>query len=133
MEAIIHINDELSYSKIENCYVVHNLTDTQTEDLLSNLELGSWILRSDKKYGLDINIITIKINDGYIHHGDFYFSLSNEYEVYTLSRTKYMFLDENNKNKILYKKTFNTMREYLLYLSNIYGLNIDKQIIYEND
>jgi hypothetical protein len=134
MEDIIHINDELSYSKIENCYVIHNLTEKQSEDLLNNLEIGSWILRSDNQYGLNINAITIKISDGYVHHKDFYFSLYNNCKIYILSRKKYLFLDETNKEQIIwYKKTYDTMKEYLLYLSKIYGLNIDKQIIYEND
>jgi hypothetical protein len=43
-------------------------------------------------------------------------------------------IHQNNPTKILYyKKKYETMEEYLLYLSNIYNLDINKQIIYEND
>ena len=133
MDDIIPINDSLFYSKIKNCYVIHNLNETQSEDLLDKLDIGSWILRKDYRYGIDINAITIKINDGFVHHSDFYFTFNSKYDVYILNKRS-MFLEENKKDKkILYDKTFDTMREYLLYLSNIYDLNIDKQIIYEDD
>ena len=39
----------------------------------------------------------------------------------------------NPTKTLYYKKKYETMEEFLLYLSKIYNLNINKQIIYEND
>ena len=124
MNDIKHINNELSYAKFFNSYVIHNLTETQTENLLTNLEVNSWILRTDMKYGFNLHAITIKTNEGFIHHNGFLFDYN--FKVYIISNS-YM------TKTLYYKKKYETMEEFLLYLSNIYGLNIDKQIIYEND
>ena len=131
MNDFIHINDELSYAKFSNSFVIHNLTETQTENLLTNLDVNSWILRTDMKYGFNLHAITIKTNEGFIHHNGFLFDYN--FEVYIISKS-YMMIHQNNPTKILYyKKKYETMEEYLLYLSEIYNLNINKQIIYEND
>jgi hypothetical protein len=131
MNNIIHINDELSYAKFSNSFVIHNLTETQTENLLTNLDVNSWILRTDMKYGFNLHAITIKTNEGFIHHNGFLFDYN--FEVYIISKS-YMMIHQNNPTKTLYyKKKYETMEEYLLYLSEIYNLNINKQIIYEND
>lgn len=126
---ISHINDELSYAKFNNSYVIHNLTEKQTENLLSTLEVDSWILRTDIKYGFNLNAITIKTNEGFIHHNGFLFDYN--FEVYIISNS-YMMIHRPTET-LYYKKKYETMNEYLLYLSNIYGLDVDKQIIYEND
>jgi hypothetical protein len=83
------------------------------------------------KYGFNLHAITIKTNEGFIHHNGFLFDYN--FEVYIISNS-YMMIHQNNPTKTLYyKKKYETMEEYLLYLSEIYNLNINKQIIYEND
>ena len=111
--SIRDINNELCYISFHDYYIVHNLTELQTENLLANLEVYSWILRTDNKE--NSHAITIKTNDGYIHHNGFIFK--NNFQVHIIK-----------ENKI-----FGTMKEYVLYLSKCYGFDINKQVIYEND
>ena len=126
---IWHINNELSYAKFNNSYVIHNLTESQAENLLTNLEVNSWILRTDMKYGFDLHAITIKTNEGFIHHNRFLFGYN--FKVYIISNSHMII--HNPTKTLYYKKKYETMKEFLLYLSKIYNLNINKQIIYEND
>jgi hypothetical protein len=113
--SIRHINDELSYITFCDYYIVHNLTEEQTENILGNLEVNSWILRTDNKYKRNFHAITIKTNDGFVHHNGFLFKTNFQVHI----------IKEN--------KTYETMKEYILYLSKSYGFDINKQIIYEND
>ena len=113
--SISQINNELSYITFCDYYIVHNLTELQAENLLVNLEVNSWILRTDINHKGNSHAITIKTNDGFVHHNGFFFS--NNFQVHII-----------NENKI-----FGIMKEYIIYLSRCYGFDINKQIIYEND
>jgi hypothetical protein len=135
---ITHINDSTSYAKFNNSYVDHNLTFEQTVNLLKDLEDGSWILWNyieiKNNLELTLNAITIKITEGFVIHDRFIFDMiENVDDVIEVSI--YETLSDNNKEekKIYAKKSYKTMKEYLEKLSKIYGLDLDKQIIYEND
>jgi hypothetical protein len=110
-----------------NCYVDHNLDDTSSELIIKDLEIGTWILRnyidsydSDDKNRTKMNAITIKITDGIIHHKGFKFILKEEPQVYI--KRSYGRID-----------TCKTMEEYLNKLNVVYGLDLNKQVIYEDD
>lgn len=135
---ITQINNSTSYAKFNNCYVDHNLTFEQTVDLLKDLEDGSWILWNyieiKNNLELKLNAITIKITEGFVNHDRFIFDMLENVDgvIYV---NIYETLSEYNKDekKIYAKKSYKTMKEYLERLSEIYGLDLDKQIIYEND
>jgi hypothetical protein len=137
-ENLTQINDSTFYSKFTNSYVDHNLTFEQTVDLLKDLDVGSWILWNYKEHKnnleLKLNAITIKINEGFVTHNRFIFNLfENLDDVIEVNINET--LSEYNKNemKIYSNKSYETMKEYLEKLSLIYGLDLDKQIIYEDD
>ena len=117
---IRHINDNTSIAMFSNCYVDHNLDDTSSELILKDLEIGSWILRNYKDDIEIMNAITIKITDGIVHHKGFKFILKEEPQVYI--KRSYGRID-----------TCKTMQEYLNKLNKVYGLDLDKQVIYEDD
>lgn len=127
---IIHINDNTSYSKFSNSYCEHNLTDESAEKVMKDLEIGSWILCIKKYDNINLNSITIRTSDGLVHHRNFKFNLPRnslplEKEIVEVSSIY--------DGKVYVKKTYKTMKEYLEKLSKIYGLNLDKQVIYEDD
>lgn len=122
---IIHINDNTSYSKFSNFYCEHNLTDESAEKIMKDLEIGSWILCIKKYDNINLNSITIKTSDGLVHHRNFKFSFTDGKEIVEVSSIY--------DGKVYVKKTYKTMKEYLEKLSKIYGLNLDKQVIYEDD
>jgi len=117
---IRHINDNTSIAMFANCYCDHNLDDTSSELIMKDLEIGSWILRNYKDETEIMNAITIKLEEGIVHHKGFKFILKEEPQVYI--KRSYGRFD-----------TFKTMYEYLYKLNDIYGLDLDKQIIYEDD
>ena len=135
---ITHINDSKSYAKFNNSYVDHNLTFEQTVNLLKDLEVGSWILWNyieiKNNLELTLNAITIKITEGFVIHDRFIFDMIENVDD-IIEVNIYETLSDNNKDekKIYAKKSYKTMKEYLEKLSEIYGLDLDKQIIYEND
>ena len=119
---IRHINDNTSIAMFSNCYVDHNLDDISSELIMKDLESGSWILRNykDSENGGMMNAITIKITDGIVHHKGFKFILKEEPQVYI-------------KRSFGRIDTCKTMHEYLNKLNDVYRLDLDKQIIYEDD
>jgi hypothetical protein len=119
---IRHINDNTSIAMFANCYVDHNLDDISSELIIKDLEIGSWILRNykDSDNGIIMNAITIKLKDGIVHHNGFKFILKEEPQVYI-------------KRSLSRIDTFKTMHEFLNKLNVIYGLDLNKQVIYEDD
>jgi hypothetical protein len=118
---IRHINDNTSIAMFANCYCDHNLDDISSELIIKDLEKGSWILRNYKdETGIILNAITIKLEEGIVHHKGFKFILKEEPQIYI--KRSYGRID-----------TYKTMYEYLYKLNDIYGLDLDKQIIYEDD
>jgi len=137
-DLIIHIDNSTSYSKFSNFYVDHNLNSEQTENLLKNLDIGSWILWNYTEYlnniKLKLNAITIRINDGFVHHNKFIFRLTDKFnDVLEVNLRQTLSNDNLDEKKIYANKSYNTMKEFLEKLSKVYGLDIDKQIIYEDD
>ena len=122
---IVHINDVTSYSKFSNFYVEHNLTDESAEKVMKDLEIGSWILCIKKYDIINLNFITIKTSDGMVHHRNFKFNFTEKEEIVEVSSIY--------NGKVYIKNTYKTMKEYLEKLSSIYGLDVDKQVIYEDD
>lgn len=135
---ITYINDSTSYAKFSNFYVDHNLNSEQTENLLKDTDIGSWILwnynQSGENCTINLNAITIKINEGFVHHNKFIFNLSDTLDdviEVDLFETFYKF--NKDEKKVYTRKSYKTMKEFLEKLSEIYGLDLDKQIIYEDD
>jgi hypothetical protein len=117
---IRHINDNTSIAMFANCYCDHNLDDISSELIMKDLETGSWILRNYKDETEIMNAITIKLKDGIVHHNGFKFILKEEPQVYI-------------KRSLSRIETFKTMHEFLNKLNVIYGLDLNKQVIYEDD
>ena len=121
---IRYINDNTSIAMFANCYVDHNLDDISSELIMKDLEIGSWMLRnyedSDDKNRILMNAITIKLEEGIVHHKGFKFILKEEPQVYI--KRSYGQVD-----------TCKTMQEFLNKLNVVYGLDLDKQVIYEDD
>jgi hypothetical protein len=105
-----------------DCYIDHNLDDISSELIIKDLEIGSWLLRNykDSENGIMMNAITIKLKDGIVHHNEFKFVLKEEPQVYI-------------KRSFGRIDTCNTMHEFLKKLNVVYGLDLDKQVIYEDD
>ena len=124
------IDDYTSYAPFNNSCVIHNLNEEQAESVLKNLEPYCWILRTDKTRSYELYAITIKTDDGFIHHKDFYWNFFSEKD------DQILILDVTStiiNNKLTFKKSYANMGEFLQKLKKIYGLNIDRQVIYEND
>ena len=134
-ENTTHIDSVTSYVKHNNSYCVHNLNEQSAEKLMDNLEIGSWILWVYKHDLINkkLNAITIKTNEGLVHHKDFIFQMySQKTEVYEVSITN-TFLNEKMDGKLYVRKKYETMKEFLEKLNKVYGLDLDKQVIYEDD
>jgi len=135
---IVHINDVTSYSKFSNFYVEHNLTDESAEKVMKDLEIGSWILCIKKYDIINLNFITIKTSDGLVHHRNFKFNfIAGPGEVgpgeVVAEKAEIVEVSSIYNGKVYIKNTYKTMKEYLEKLSSIYGLDLDKQVIYEDD
>ena len=130
---IVHINDVTSYSKFSNFYVEHNLTDESAEKVMKDLEIGSWILCIKKYDKINLNSITIKTSDGLVHHRNFKFNFPRNFSPLEKEEKEIVEVSSIYDGKVYVKKTYKTMKEYLEKLSKIYGLNLDKQVIYEDD
>jgi hypothetical protein len=130
-----YINDSTSYVSVSqsNSYCIHNLNEQSAEKVIISLEIGSWILwiYKDDLINKKLNAITIRTDEGIIHHKDFLFQSDfQEPEVCEIDVEKTYI---KNKNKLYAKKTYKTMKDYLIVLNKIYGLDLDKQVIYEDD
>ena len=68
-----HINENTSYVSQSNSYCIHNLNEQSAEKVITNLEIGSWILwvYKDDLIKKKLNAITIRTDEGIIHHKDF--------------------------------------------------------------
>jgi hypothetical protein len=124
------IDDYTCYAPFNNCCVIHNLNEEQAENILKNLEPYCWILRTDTTNSYELNAITMKTDDGFIHHKDFYWNFFSEKDDQILILDKTLTLIDK---KLIYKKSYANMGEFLQKLKEIYGLNIDRQVIFEND
>jgi len=132
-ENFTHIDPITSYAKYSNSICVHNLNEQSAEKLMINLEIGAWILWIYKNDMINqkLNVITIKTNEGLVHHKDFLFQLDSQNpDVYEVSITNTLI---NSDGKLYVRKKYKTMKEFLEKLNKIYGLDLDKQVIYEDD
>ena len=122
------INNNTSYWKFTDFYVVHNLNETSSFELMKDLDVGSWILwvYKDPEIQISLNAITIKTTDCLVNHTNFIFDFHNKNEqVNEVYKT--------NERKLFISKSYTTMKEFLEKLNTIYGLILDKQVIYEDD
>jgi hypothetical protein len=128
---INHLTNNLSVCSFSNCYCDHNLNETSALEIMKDMEIGSWILWNYtpiKDNGIRVNAITIKLQDDIVHHKNFIFRFSiEEDDIIEFSKNALLF-----ENKITIKKSYKTFHEYLLVLNKIYGLDIEKQVIYED-
>ena len=134
-ENFTHIDPITSYAKYSNSICVHNLNEQSAEKLMRNLEIGAWILWIYKNDMINqkLNVITIKTNEGLVHHKDFLYGLhSQNPDVYEVSITNTL-INEKINGKLHIRKKYKTMKEFLEKLNKIYGLDLDKQVIYEDD
>jgi hypothetical protein len=132
-ENFTHIDPITSYAKYSNSICVHNLNEQSAEKLMRNLEIGAWILWIYKNDMINqkLNVITIKTNEGLVHHKDFLYELhSQNPDVYEVSITNTLI---NSDGKLYVRKKYKTMKEFLEKLNKVYGLDLDKQVIYEDD
>jgi hypothetical protein len=93
-------------------YYIHSMTDTEAETVLEFEPAGSWILR-ENPYS-----ITIRIEDGYIHHTNMDIQFQAIPEVYEYS-------DDSSEPT----QSYLTFSYYLNHLSDIYGIDKRKQIV----
>lgn len=138
---IIIIDHERCYVKYSQSYVFHNLDQCSSIKVLSDLDTGSWILWHYKQDGNERNAITIKLKEGYAHHYNFIFDVFNDnFQIFNIledsskidQNVSKEYINENNKKTYVFEK-YKTFYDFLLKLNQIYGLIIDKQVIYEND
>jgi hypothetical protein len=122
------INNNTSYWKFTDFYVVHNLNETSSFELMKNLDVGSWILwvYKDLDTEVSLNAITIKTADCLINHTNFIFDFYNKNEQVIEVYKTY-------DRKIYSEKSYITIKEFLEKLNTVYGLDLDKQVIYEDD
>jgi hypothetical protein len=122
------INNTTSYWKFTNSYIVHNLSEALSFELIKDLDIGSWILwvYKDPETQVSLNAITIKTSDCLVNHTNFIFDFYNKNEEVIEVYKTY-------ERKLISNKSYSTMKEFLEKLNNIYGLDLDKQVIYEND
>ena len=75
-----------------------------------------------------------ELNPGDIFvYKDFLFQLDSQNpDVYEVSITN-TFLNEKINGKLHIRKKYKTMKEFLEKLNKVYGLDLDKQVIYEDD
>jgi hypothetical protein len=132
-ENFTHIDPVTSYAKYSNSICVHNLNEQSAEKLMRNLEIGAWILWVYKNEMINqkLNAITIRTNEGLVHHKDFLYELhSQNPDVYEVSITNTLI---NSDGKLYIRKKYKTMKDFLEKLNKVYGLDLDKQVIYEDD
>lgn len=122
------INNNTYYWKFTNFYVVHNLNDVSSLIVMKDLDVGSWILwvYKDLETQVSLNVITIKTADGLINHKNFIFDFYNENE-------QVLEVYKTYKKKLVSSKSYSTMKKFLEKLNTVYGLDLDKQVIYEDD
>jgi hypothetical protein len=122
------INNNTSYWKFTDFYVVHNLNETSSFELMKNLDVGSWILwvYEDSETKVHLNAITIKTSDGFVNHKNF---------IFDFCRTNEQVLEvyKTSQGKLVSIKSYITMKEFLEKLNTVYSLDLDKQVIYEDD
>jgi len=122
------INNNTSYWKFTDFYVVHNLNETSSFELMKNLDVGSWILwvYEDSETKVHLNAITIKTSDGLVNHKNF---------IFDFCRTNEQVLEvyKTVQGKLVSIKSYITMKEFLEKLNTVYSLDLDKQVIYEDD
>jgi hypothetical protein len=122
------INNNTSYWKFTDFYVVHNLNETSSFELMKDLDVGSWILwvYEDSETKVHLNAITIKTLDGLVNHQNF---------IFDFCRTNEQVLEvyKTVQGKLVSIKSYITMKEFLEKLNTVYGLDLDKQVIYEDD
>jgi hypothetical protein len=148
----IEIDHERCYTKYSEIFFFHNLDKESSIKVISDLDIGAWILWHYKQDGKERNAITIKLKEGYAHHYNFILDVFNkEHQVLNIVelyskldpdilddrmsclRTKNIghFMEKEKKTYV--HETYKTFFDFLKKLNNIYGLEIDKQVIYEND
>jgi len=122
------INNNTSYWKFTNSYVVHNLSESLSFELMKDLDIGSWILwvYKEPETQVSLNAITIKTSDGLVNHTNFIFDLYNKNEEVIEVYKSY-------ERKLISNKSYSTMKEFLEKLNTVYRLDLDKQVIYEDD
>jgi hypothetical protein len=64
-----------------------------------------------------------------VHHKEFLYGLTfDDFQVCEIDVEMTLY-----KDKLVARKTYKSLRDFLEKLNNIYGLEIDKQVIYEDD
>jgi len=104
-------NNKENMSVYRPLYVLHTLSDSMAETLMQFHPPGSWMMR-EHPYA-----ITIRIEDGYIHHTNILIRAHATPEV----------IDFSEKTHI-----YPTVSSYLDSLANIYGLEKSRQVILQN-
>ena len=103
-------SSNIKYPRI-SFYYLHTLTDDQAEAIMKFEKPYSWMMRENPY------VITIRTEDGYIHHSNINLQLFTRPEV-----VEY---DENYNTSNIYS----TVSVYLDKLVSIYGLQKDRQVI----
>ena len=129
---INHLTNNLSICSFPNVYCDHNLNETSALEIMKDMEVGYWILWNYapfKDNGIRLNAITIKLQDEIVHHNNFIFKFFDTGDdIIEFSKNTLLF-----ENKITVKKSYKTFHDYLLKLNDVYGLDVEKQVIYEDD
>jgi hypothetical protein len=131
-DGIREINNSTCYSKFDNCCCIHNLNFKSAENVMKDLEKGAWILwiYKNKYINKKLQAITIKMDNGLVHHKEFLYGLTfNDFQVCEID----VDMTYYKKDTLVIRKTYKSLRDFLEKLNEIYGLEIDKQVIYEDD
>jgi len=122
---------ELSYTSFDDIYFLYEFTDSELVKIMKNAENGAWLLNENYEFGIPMNSIIIKTEDELIHHKYFIYRTNIECQIFEICDVAMSELQCMYPNKIWVKKTYVTMKEYLQKLANIYGLDMDKQVVIE--